>query len=283
MRGLEGCRMTTFDGRAMARVKSTTVYAAPALAKAFEILDLLAAYPDGALVSEMATALGRSVGELFRIVVVMEQSGYLNRSPVNDRYTVSYKILDLAYRATPAQNLTRVATPEMQWLAAETEQSCHLVVSNGPHGLVIAREENPGGRGFAVRLGAQIDMIKSCSGQVILAFLSPQKADRILTEAAAAQGKTIDQRVLEKQLADVRSKGRDRRKSPITNGVTDVSYPIFSFSGEIVAALTVPFLELIDGSQRVGLDEVDSLLQAAARRISLKLGYHSDANAIDEA
>ncbi|MGJ3629644.1 hypothetical protein AB5I41_27565 [Sphingomonas sp. MMS24-JH45] len=31
-------------------------------------------------------------------------------------------------------------------------------------------EENPGTRGFALRLGAQIDMIQSCSGQVILAF-----------------------------------------------------------------------------------------------------------------
>lgn len=260
----------------MARAKTTTVYAAPALAKAFEILDLLAAYPDGALVSEMATALGRSVGELFRIVVVMEQSGYLNRSPVNDRYTVSYKILDLAYRATPAQNLTRAATPEMQRLAVETEQSCHLVVANGPHGLVIAREENPGGRGFAVRLGAQIDMIKSCSGQVILAFSSPQKAERIVEQAIAAQGSDVDRQILNERLEDVRSHGRDRRKSPITNGVTDISYPIFSFSGEIVAALTIPFLELIDGSQHVGIDAVESLLSEASHRISISLGYHPD-------
>ncbi len=261
----------------MARAKTTTVYAAPALAKAFEILDLLAAYPEGALVSEMATALGRSVGELFRIVVVMEQSGYLNRSEIDDRYTVSYKILDLAYRSTPAQNLTRAATPDMQRLAAETEQSCHLVVPNGAHGLVIAREENPGARGFSLRLGASIDMIQSCSGQVILAFSPPHKAERIIAQAGKLRGKPIDKRWLEERLAHVRGLGHDRRESPITNGVTDISYPIFSFSGDIVAALTIPFLQLIDGSQRVRLDEVDALLRAAARRISLRLGFHADA------
>ncbi|MFS0773279.1 IclR family transcriptional regulator [Sphingomonas sp. 1P08PE] len=149
---------------------TTKTYAAPALDKAFEILNLLASFPQGALVKEMSAALGRSVGELFRIVVVMEQAGYLQRSPITDRYTVSFKILELAFRATPAQDIVDAARPEMQRLARETEQSCHLVVANGAHGLVIAREENPGMRGFAVRLGATIDMIRSCSGQVLLAF-----------------------------------------------------------------------------------------------------------------
>ncbi len=261
------------DAAPEAKTKQTT-YAAPALEKAFEVLDLLSAYPQGALVTDMATALGRSVGELFRIVVVMEQIGYLQRSPINDRYTVSYKILDLAYRATPAQNLTRAATPEMQQLAAETEQSCHFVVPNGAHGLVIAREENPGMRGFALRLGAAIDMIHSCSGQVLLAFSSAQRVKRIVAQAGAVQGKPIDLAWLEQRLAIVREQGFDRRQSPITHGVTDVSYPVFAFSGEIVGALTVPYLELIDGSQRVKLDAVAGLLRAAAERISLTLGHH---------
>jgi DNA-binding IclR family transcriptional regulator len=256
-----------------AKAKQTT-YAAPALEKAFEILDLLSAYPQGALVTDMAAALGRSVGELFRIVVVMEQIGYLQRSPVNDRYTVSYKILDLAYRATPAQNLTRAATPEMQQLAAETDQSCHFVVPNGAYGLVIAREENPGMRGFSLRLGAAIDMIRSCSGQVLLAFSSAQRVKRIIAQAATAQGKPVDTDWLEERLAIVRRQGFDRRQSPITHGVTDVSYPVFAFSGEIVGALTIPYMEMIDGSQRVKLDAVDGLLQAAAARISLTLGHH---------
>ena len=37
-------------------------YAAPAIAKAFEVIEVLAQRPEGALVSEMATQLGRSVG-----------------------------------------------------------------------------------------------------------------------------------------------------------------------------------------------------------------------------
>ncbi len=145
-------------------------YAAPALDKAFLIIELLASHPQGMLVSEMATALGRSLGELFRIVVVMEEARYLEKSPIDDRYRVTYKFLDIAYRATPARQLTAAALPEMQSLALTVGQSCHLVVIEGGAGLVIAREENPGTRGFALRMGASIDIVTSCSGKVLLAF-----------------------------------------------------------------------------------------------------------------
>src|SRR5690242_4940886 len=250
-------------------------YAAPAIEKAFEVLEMLASQREGALVSEMAAYLDRSVGELFRIVIVMEQMGYLQKSAKSDRYTVGYKLLDLAYRATPAQNLVNAALPEMRMLAIETGQSCHFVVPNGGEGLVIAREENPGTRGFSLRLGAAIDMVKSCSGQVILAFSSAERADHIIAEAEAIQGIKVDRAALSARLEKIRQAGFDHRKSPITHGVTDISYPVFGFHEAIVGALTIPFLELIDGSQKVGFDAALGVLKTAAAYISETLGYHA--------
>ena len=138
----------------------------------------------------------------------------------------------------------------------EVEQSCHLVVPNGAHGLVVAREENPGTRGFALRQGAPIDMIRSCSGQVILAFSPPDVSDRLVREAEAVREEPVDRDWLAGRLETIRSRGFDQRKSPITFGVTDISYPIHAFDRELIGALTVPFMELIDGSQRIKLDAV---------------------------
>ncbi|WP_306822660.1 IclR family transcriptional regulator [Sphingomonas sanguinis] len=251
-------------------------YAAPALDKAFLIIELLANHPQGMLVSEMATALGRSLGELFRIVVVMEEARYLEKSPVDDRYRVTYKFLDIAYRATPARQLTAAALPEMQSLALNVGQSCHLVVIEGGAGLVIAREENPGTRGFALRMGASIDIVASCSGKVLLAFAAPAQLARILDRAEAAQGHAIDRDQLAEELARVRAQGHGLRKSPITRGVTDISYPVFGFGGDCMAALTVPFLETIDGSQKVSIPQATQILGETTARISQALGYRGD-------
>ena len=257
----------------MARSGPKGTYTAPAIEKAFEIIELLGEYPDGALVSEMAARLGRSLGELFRIVIVLERLGYLRKSARTDRYTVAYKLLEMAYRATPTQNLVRAALPEMQGLALEAGQSCHLVVANGGHGLVVASEQQAGARGFSVRIGAKVDIIKSCSGQLILAFSDPQRAEQIISAAEAERDASVDRAWLADRFAEIRERGYDGRQSPVTHGVTDISFPVFGFEGRVIAALTIPFLELIDGSQKVGLVEAREMLRRAVANISDALGH----------
>src|SRR4029078_10184850 len=97
----------------MTRAKSLraakTVYSAPALEKGFDIIELLAAAPDGLTSSEIAQRLGRSPRGIFRTLVVMEPRDWLRKSPKTDRYSVSYKVLEHAFRATPAQGLGMLA------------------------------------------------------------------------------------------------------------------------------------------------------------------------------
>lgn len=248
-------------------------YSAPALEKAVEILDLMTEHPAGLLVTEMSALLGRSVGELFRIVIVMERLGLLRRSLRSDRYVVAYRLLDLAYRATPAKNLVEVALPEMKALAFETGQSCHLVVPADGEGLVIAREEQPGVRGFSLRVGARVDIVQSCSGRILLAFSSDAAAGQIVEAAAAARGIAIDRGWIDARRAETRARGYELRESPITYGVTDISYPVLGFDGAVVAALTIPFLATIDGSQKVDQEAARALLAQAVAAISDALGF----------
>ncbi len=203
----------------------------------------------------------------------MERLGYLRKSLRTDRYTVSYKLLETAYRATPAQNLVRAALPQMQGLAAAAGQSCHLVVASSDHGLVVACEQQPGTRGFSLRVGARIDIVTSCSGQVLLAYAMPRRREQILQAVDDRHADRVDRIRLAERIEKIRAAGYDSRQSPITHGVTDISFPVFGFDGQIVAALTIPFLELIDGSQKVGRDAARELLRAATAAIADTLGY----------
>src|SRR5581483_2164631 len=99
-----------FPRKKMAKRKSErpapaakTLYSAPAPEKGFDIIELLAAAPDGLTSSEIAQRLGRSLSEIFRILVVMERRGWLRKNPMSDQYSVSYRVLEHAFRATPAQ------------------------------------------------------------------------------------------------------------------------------------------------------------------------------------
>jgi DNA-binding IclR family transcriptional regulator len=249
-------------------------YAAPALEKGMDILELLADADSGLTVSEISQRLGRRMSELFRIIIVMERRGWLTKDPDSARYHVSYHVLKIAHRGTPAQSLSQAAAPVMHELSSRIDHSCHLVVRSGPHGLVILRQENPRRHAnLSVRLGAVIKLTSSCSGQVLLAHLDPEERDRVLRTLPKPWD--ISKAKLDQTLARIRKRGFEVQPSPITAGVTDISHPIRGFDGRVMAALTIPYLHVRDNSLPTTVDQTRKLLEEAARRILRRQVCHS--------
>jgi DNA-binding IclR family transcriptional regulator len=246
-------------------------YSAPALEKGIDIVELLAEAESGLTVSEISQSLKRRMSELFRIIVVMEQRGWLQKDPETSRYSVTYHVLRLAHRGTPTQTLTSAAAPVMQDLSTRINQSCHLVVRSGTQGLVILRQENQRRHAnLSVRLGAVIDLITSCSGQILLAHMEPAERWRLLQSIPCPRG--MSKSKVDVDLEKVRKRGFEIHRSPITAGVTDISYPIRGFDDKVVAALTIPYLHALDDSLPTSVEETRRLLEQATRRISQSLG-----------
>ena len=245
------------------------VYSAPALEKAIDIIELLSTEPAGLTITEVATRLSRSISELFRIMVVLDRRGWLRKDPASDRYRATYKLLETAHRATPAQELTHIAAPLMRRLSEVAMQSCHLVVVNGDRGLILLRQESPGPAGFAVRVGTGIELLDSCSGHVLLAFMVEHNRAVLLDRLVPAKARAA----IDTMLGKVRADGFQRVDSTRMAGVTDISWPIFGYDGQIVAALTIPFLEVLDQTPHLSETEAIDALRETTARISDGLGW----------
>jgi len=246
-------------------------YSAPALEKGLDVVELLATVRGGMTISEIATALDLSISQIFRMIVVMERRGWLFKDQ-GDRYRVTYKVLDVAFKATPAQELAHVATPVMYTLSHDTNQACHLVVRQAASGLVVVRQEGPGTIGFSLRPGTVVNLFSSSSGHVLLAF-----AEAAVTALVKSAPPEVDARKIQKRLNLVRRQGYESQDSARVMGVRDISYPIFGFGGGIVAALTIPYVTFIDGTRGVALEDARKMLSVAAATISQGLGAQSAA------
>lgn len=247
-------------------------YSAPALEKGIDIIELLAEAESGLLVSEIAQRLKRRMSELFRIIVVMEQRRWLQKDPKTSRYSVTYHVLKLAHRGTPTQTLSSAAAPVMQDLSTRINHSCHLVVRSGTQGLVILRQENQRRHAnLSVRLGAVIELVGSCSGHVLLAHMEPEERELLLR--TIPRPRNMSRAKVDAALDKVRKRGFETHPSPITAGVTDISYPIRGFDGNVVAALTIPYLHALDDSLPTTVEKTRQLLDEAALRISRTLGW----------
>ena len=115
-------------------------YQAPALKKGLEVLEFLSGQSEPYALSDLARALGKSRNEIYRMVIVLERLGYLARTDA-DRFSITRKLFDLAMQTPPERNLLLKALPEMERLAAETFQSCHLTVASRTDIVVVARVE----------------------------------------------------------------------------------------------------------------------------------------------
>ena len=149
-----------------------TRYQAPALKKGLEIIELLAAASEPLIMSDISAALGRSVSEIFRMLQVLEEHGYIARA--EDGYRLTNRLFALGMSQPPVRDLASTALPVMQELARKAGQSCHLGVASGAEMVVIIAIEAPGLSGFAVRVGYRRPLHRSNSGRILLAFQPPE-------------------------------------------------------------------------------------------------------------
>jgi DNA-binding IclR family transcriptional regulator len=142
-------------------------YAAPALDKGLDILELLADQAGGLSQSEIADSTGRSVGQIFRVLATLERRGYVSRDRQSGIYSFSMKTFDLAHRHPPLRGLIAVATPPMRELADRVRQSCNLSVLDAGRVRVIAQVESPADFGYRVRVGAVFPVESTAAGAVL--------------------------------------------------------------------------------------------------------------------
>jgi DNA-binding IclR family transcriptional regulator len=248
-------------------------YAAPALDKGIDILELLTDAEFGLTMAEIAQNLDRSVSEIFRMVVTLQRRGWI-QTDHGDRFHLSTRMFELAHRNRPIRTLVEAAVPTMQAIARQTRQSCHVTVVEGGRVLVIAQVEAPGHQTFNLRTGAVVGMIHTASGQVLLAFRSPEERERLLAQNAALNGESEMTR--EEFLAAVERVARDGyacSPSMQIRGVTNLAYPLWSRHGEVIAALVIPYMEGLGSLRGPSLEDARRALADGAAEISRALGH----------
>src|SRR5580704_6917882 len=244
-------------------------YTAPALEKGLDILELLASVSVALTHSEIASRLGRTITEVFRMLVCLEERGYISRTGPDERYQLTLKLFEVVHLYHPLQRLIAQARPLVQRVASDTGQSCHLAMLNHAEVVVVAQCEAPGIMGFSVHLGANIDLLNTASGHVILAFQSEEVRARALGAWHSRARKPVP-RGIYGHLNQIRRRGYEELASYQVHGVVNISYPVLNQHGEAIAAITVPFLARIGDT--VGPPQVKEALSLASRTLSSAIG-----------
>jgi DNA-binding IclR family transcriptional regulator len=244
-------------------------YSAPALEKGLDVLELLATLSEGVTPSQIAQQLGRSLQEVYRVVVALERRGYIQRPPGDESLVLSSKLHDLAYQYPPMRRLVDAARPVLNRVAIHAHQAFHLAVLDGLSIRVVAQVDSPAPLGFRLRVGTQNPAIRTASGRLLIAYQPPAVQEWLFeTIGQTAPKSEIDW--LRKRIEVVRSVGYEMIAGEALKGITDVSFPILNADGYAPAVLTMPFLA--SSTEKVPFDDANVLLFEAAQTITGLLG-----------
>ena len=257
----------------MRATKKTVQPGAPALEKGLDLLEALACASHGLNQRQLAERVGRSVSEIFRMLVVLEQRGYVARDLKTGEYTLTLKLFRIASQFPPTERLLQAALPIMEQLARRVTLSCHLSVLHGEQFMVIARIEPEWLMGWSVKLGAVFPLTQQYASAKVLAAFQLDARRHELAENIAKFDHVSVKRVMT-ALDKVLSEGGNFDNDEGYSNILAFSCPILEASGRAVAALTVPLLRL----EKIGSGEAANItkdLRAAAKAVSERIGGSS--------
>lgn len=244
----------------------------PVIDRMLDILELIERRRDGSTIKELCSALGAPRSTVYRILNTLESRQVVRRRSTGN-YVLGPRLLSFAAQVGDSQatDLARVAAPHMERLAIDTGQSVKFSIIYEGTALVIRTAQ--GTREFAlnVHTGRTVPLHVGATSKVLLASAPAALRERILAEPLEkiTENTITDPKVLRTELDLVLRQGWARDHGEHNEMVDAVAAPVFGGDGQVVAALSIPYLrDFVTGPQ----DMLVPAVQAAAGRMSEMLG-----------
>jgi DNA-binding IclR family transcriptional regulator len=244
-----------------------------ALERALDLLDSFSIAEPELSFTELCERLELPKSTLFRLITILEERGYVERSSDSDRYRIGIRAFEVGSIYIQSTRIDAEAQPVLKALAQTCNQTANLaVLDNGEivHIGVVAPsrairfyatigQRDPAhctGLGKALLSGSTDDELETLVKQRGLIYRTEQTVS------------TLDE--LRSQLAEIRERGYAIDDEESVPGLTCIAAPIRDANDRVVASVSVsgPTSEFEEPQRATYIEEVVN----AARSISNRLG-----------
>ena len=247
---------------------------APAVDRALDIIELLAASEKELPLSEILSKLTIPRQSLIRILNTMCDRGIVDKTGQRGFYRLGMKLLYLGNRLQDNIRLRSVARPFMEELAEKTHKTVELSTLDRDQLILIEQVEGSEGIRLYTRIGSAYPYFHAVAvGKLYLAHMEAEKRHKVLSAIGlppVTEHTITSMDQLEKELAGIKQKGYAFEDQELRKGVRRIVAPIYDhrnhLAGCIGVAATIFSLE-IDNRKDLGRQVVET-----ADRISNSMG-----------
>ena len=254
-------------------------YVVPGLARGLRLLELFDRTRPEWTLAELTAATGLPRSTTYRLVVTLEQLGYLDRTRPHKTYRLGARVLHLGFEFLDSQELVEIAHAPLQRLSVRTGGSTHLAILDGTDAVYLLRVAGPNRLVSNVRAGTRLPAHATVMGRALLSGHSAEAlrarfAGAPLAPATRETATTIE--ALEAQVGDVRTLGYAISVAGFEAGIASVGAPVRNAAGDVVAAINFTGPDSQFGRERLMAEVVGTLCETAGD-ISRSLGWRKPA------
>lgn len=252
-------------------------YAVPGLERGLRILRLFHRGRRVISPPDMARELAIPRSTVFRLVLTLEEMGFLQRVENGRDYTLGPAVLTLGFEYLGSLDIVELSNPVLARLRDETGCSTHLAIRHGAAVIYLSRHPSRAAVSSSVNIGTSLPAHATIMGRLILADLPDAELRALYGDQALArftEQTPTSLAALRALLAEDRRRGYAISSAFFEPGVTAVAAPVRDRTGRVVAAINVSAVDAaLDPSYITGA--LKDRVCAAAEAISALLGAPS--------
>lgn len=219
-------------------------------------------------VSELAAETGLSRAVARRIVITLQQLGYVGTD--GREYFLLPRVLELGYAYLSSSGFSEVARPHLEEMNRAIGEACSVGVLSDRDVIYVARAQSRRVMTMSLGIGARLDALPTAVGRVLLAGMPDDEIQRLL-EAAPILAHTsltvTDAGRLMELIREIREQGWAISDQELEIGIRTASAPILSEDGTVVAAVNVA-----THSSRISLAELADEVLPQVRATAVAIG-----------
>lgn len=211
-----------------------------------------------------------------RILTTLENRGFLQKNPKNNKYWIGLKIFSLGMYYSKNMKFRDIAKPYAQELADKYMETVHLAVidydkEKGPEVVVVDKIQKAQFLSMTPPVGSSSPAHCSAMGKVLLSFSDPPILEEILKLPLKKYTKNtiVDGNELLKELSLVKKQGYAIDDEELEIGLTCVAAPIFDFDDRVIASISLsgPSARLKPRIEKEIIKDVKSTAMQISRKL----------------
>ncbi len=220
-------------------------YTVPGLERGLRILCEFSRHEPSLTAPELARRLGVPRSTVFRLLVTLEQMGFVERTDDGRAYTLGLAVLRLGFEYLGSLTITDLGRPIVDRLRNETGFSANLVVRDKRDIVYIMRAASASPFASSVSIGTRLPAHATVLGHVLLGDLSLSELKALYPESRL-EGLSPNTPRSTEELFEAAQRARGvgyvMAEGFFESHISTVAAPVFGESGHIVAALglTIP-------------------------------------------